>query len=120
MARISHKSRKHKRKTRVRNKVIGTKDRPRLSVFRSNKYIYGQLIDDGNHKTLVDVQAEAKNIHNKKGISKKDAAFEIGKKLAEKAKKAKIKKAVFDRGSYKYHGRVKSFAEGAREGGLGL
>jgi len=118
MAKIRQIGKKQKRKLRVRNKIIGTKERPRLSVFRSNKYIYGQLIDDVNGQTLVDIQAEAKKLHEKKGLSKKEGAFETGKALAEKAKEAKIKSVVFDRGSYKYHGRVKSFADGAREGGL--
>lgn len=118
MGKMIQRSKKQKRKIRVRNKVIGTKERPRLSIFRSNKYVYGQLIDDDNGRTLVDVQAEAKDIHGKKGVSKKDAAFETGKQMAEKAKEAKVKKVVFDRGSYRYHGRVKSFADGAREGGL--
>lgn len=107
---------KKKRKLRVRKKVFGTQGRPRLSVFRSNKYIYAQLIDDVAGKTLVDVSAEAAKLHQ--GKTKTEAAFEVGKALAKKAKKAKISKVVFDRGSYKYHGRVKNLAEGSREGGL--
>lgn len=118
MGRIIHRGKKEKREIRTRNKITGTKERPRLTVYRSNKCIYGQLIDDENSETLVGVQDEAREFHGKKGVSKKEAAFEAGKRLAEKAKEEKIKKAVFDRGRYKYHGRVKSFAEGAREGGL--
>lgn len=116
MGKIRQKSTKKKRKQRVSRKLFGTKERPRLSVFRSNSFVYGQLIDDESRKTLVDVQSEAKDLH--KGRSKIEGAFEAGKKLAEKAKEKKIKEVIFDRGHYKYHGRVKSFAEGAREGGL--
>ena len=85
-------------------KIKGTTDRPRLNVFRSNKSIYAQVIDDEKGITLV----------SEKG---KDAN-EIGKKIAKKAKKAKVKKVVFDKNGYKYHGRVKAVADGAREGGL--
>jgi len=116
MSRVALRTNKLKRRLRVRKKVLGTTERPRLSVYRSNRYIYGQLVDDKTHKTLVDIQAEAKKLH--KGKNKVEAAFEVGKALAEKAKEKKISKAVFDRGSYRYHGRVKSFADGARKGGL--
>ena len=85
-------------------KIKGTTDRPRLNVFRSNKSIYAQVIDDEKGITLV----------SEKG---KDAN-EIGKKIAKKAKKAKVKKVVFDKNGYKYHGRVKAVADGAREAGL--
>jgi len=110
------KNNRIRRKIRVRKKVFGTKDKPRLSVFRSNRYIYAQLIDDERGKTLVSAQAEGKKLS--KGKSKGEAAFELGKELAKKAKAKKIKKAVFDRGPYRYHGRVRRLAEGAREGGL--
>lgn len=116
MARIIQKTNREKRKLRVRKHVFGTTDRPRLSVFKSNRYITGQLIDDEKGITIVDVQAEAKKMHDKK--SKLEAAAEVGKLLATKAKEAKVTKVVFDRNGYKYHGRVKSFADGAREGGL--
>lgn len=89
---------------RVRAKVSGTSERPRLAVFRSNTSIAGQLIDDQKGITIV-------------SVSGKDAA-EIGKEIAKKAVEKKITEAVFDRRSYRYHGRVKAFAEGAREGGL--
>lgn len=107
-----------KRRLRIRAKVSGTELVPRLSVFRSNKYIYGQLINDKEGKTLVDVFKEALTMP--KGNSKIDNAFKLGKLLAEKSKKKKITKVSFDRNGYKYHGRVKSFADGAREGGLEL
>jgi large subunit ribosomal protein L18 len=116
MAKITLRNNKEKRKLRVRKKVFGTSERPRLSVFRSNRLIYGQIIDDEKGETLVDVQKEADKLS--KGKNKVDAAFEVGKELAKKAKEAKIKKVAFDRNGYKYHGRVKSFADGAREGGL--
>lgn len=116
MRKIATRSNKLRRRLRVRKKVFGTSKQPRLAVFRSNKHIYGQLVDDKVGKTLVDIQAEAFKLH--KGKNKTEVAFEVGKALAKKAKEKKISKAVFDRGSYKYHGRVKSFADGAREGGL--
>ncbi len=100
------------RHKRVRAKVFGIKDKPRLSVFRSNRHVFLQLIDDEKGKTLLSV-SDLKT-KNKKIISAK----ETGKKLAELAKDKKIKKVVFDKGGYKYHGRVKAAAEGAREGGL--
>ena len=96
----------------------GDKERPRLNVYRSNKHIYGQLIDD----TTGDVLVSAKDIDVEEEIDddnrKVALAFETGKILAEKALEKDIEKAVFDRGGYKYHGRVKALAEGAREGGL--
>lgn len=116
MIKVAQRSNKLRRRLRVRKKVFGTSERPRLSVFRSNKYIYGQLVDDRAKSTLVDVQAEAKKLH--KGGNRIEAAFEVGKALAAKAKGKKISSVVFDRGSYKYHGRVKSFADGVRKGGL--
>jgi large subunit ribosomal protein L18 len=102
------KTSKERRKLRTRKKIFGTGNRPRLSVFRSNKYIYAQLIDDENGRTITSAS----------GDKKTESAFEVGKKIAEQAKKHKIKSVVFDKGSYKYHGRVKSLADGAREGGL--
>jgi len=116
---ILRKTNRDKRKLRVRKKVFGTSDRPRLSVFRSNKYSYGQLINDTEGKTLVSVSLnDVKNFH--KSEVKNEASFKLGKKLAEEALKKKIKIVVFDRNGYKYHGRVKQVAEGAREGGLKL
>jgi large subunit ribosomal protein L18 len=111
------KTNREKRKLRVRKNILGTMEKPRLSVFRSNKYIYCQLIDDVTGKTLVAASSDIKELSDK---PKKDAAFETGKLLAEKAKDKKIKLAVFDRNGYQYAGRVRSLAEGAREGGLTL
>lgn len=102
------------RHKRVRAKVTGTKERPRLSVFRSNRGVFVQLIDDTTGSTLV-------SFHHKKippSKNKTDQSFQIGKLLAAEAKKKQISCIVFDRGGYKYHGRVKSLADGAREGGL--
>ena len=108
-----------KRKKRVRGKIFGTKEKPRLSVFRSNRFLYAQLIDDANAKTLVSVcEKHLKQEKGDKKAVKMDKAGLIGEMLAQKAKAKKIKNAVFDRGAYKYHGRVKSLAEGARKGGL--
>jgi large subunit ribosomal protein L18 len=106
--------RRHKR---VRAKIFGTAKVPRLCVFRSNKHIYAQLIDDEKGQTLV----AASDLEFKKSKSKKskvDKAKEVGKLIAKKALEKKIEKVVFDRGGYRYHGRVKTLAEGAREGGL--
>ncbi len=101
-----------RRKLRVRKKVFGTAEKPRLSVFRSLRYIYAQLIDDASGKTLVAVTSD----NGKK--TKAEKAFETGKELAKRASEKKINEVVFDRNGYKYHGRVKSLADGAREGGL--
>lgn len=95
------------------SKIYGTRKRPRLSVFRSSKHVYAQLIDDTRGETLV----AASDVDFEKG-SKVEQARAVGQELAKRALKAKIKKVVFDRGRYKYHGRVKALAEGAREGGL--
>jgi large subunit ribosomal protein L18 len=104
-----------RRATRVRSKVRGTAERPRLSVFRSNKAIWAQVIDDGAGRTL----ASAGSIHlAEKGLSKTDQATKVGELLAERAKIAGIQRVVFDRGPYLYHGRVKALADGARQGGL--
>lgn len=98
----------------IRRKVSGTAERPRISVFKSNKGIYAQLIDDTNGKTLA--SASTKEL-GKENLNV-EIAKEVGKKLAENAKNAGIESVVFDRGGYPYHGRVKSLADGAREGGL--
>jgi large subunit ribosomal protein L18 len=110
----SKKIKKEKRHKRIRAKIIGTKETPRLYVFRSNKHIYAQLIDDGKGKTLI----SAKDTDIKKKIKKTELATEVGKLIAKKALENKIEKIVFDRAGYKYHGRVKSLADGARQGGL--
>jgi large subunit ribosomal protein L18 len=95
--------------------VVGTADRPRLCVARSNKRIYAQVIDDSRGHTLAAAGSHEASL---KSLSKGDAAAEVGKLLAERAKQAGVEQVVFDRGGYKYHGRVKSLADGAREGGL--
>lgn len=102
---------------RIRKTVKGTAERPRLSVFRSNKQIYAQLIDDVQGVTLAAVSSAAKEMTATKG-PKVDLAREVGKKIAEKAVQSGIKTCVFDRGGYLYHGRVKALAEAARAAGL--
>jgi len=113
---MQKKTQKEKRKTRVRIKIKGTAKKPRLSVFRSNKRIYAQLIDDEARKTLI--AASEKEIKSKTKQTKTEKARLVGEILAKKALKKKIKQVVFDRGSFRYHGRVKALAEGARKGGL--
>jgi large subunit ribosomal protein L18 len=104
------------RKRRVRSRIVGTSDKPRLSVFRSNAHIYGQLIDDQKGKTLVSCSdAGAKG---KAKETKVQTAERIGEELAKKAIAKKIKTVVFDRNGFRFHGRVKALAEGARKGGL--
>ena len=104
------------RQKRTRSKISGTANCPRLSIFRSNAHIFGQLIDDVSGKTLVSFSdLNIKNI-SKKTLTEKSRL--VGVELAKKAKVKKISKAVFDRGSYKYHGIIKALADGAREGGI--
>ncbi len=105
-----------KRHKRVRGKISGTAQRPRLSVYRSLENIYAQIIDDVAGVTLVSASTAEKSFKNYGG--NKDAAKEVGKILAERAAKKNITEVVFDRGGYVYHGRVQELAEGAREGGL--
>ena len=102
---------------RVRKKISGTADKPRLAVFRSNKQIYVQVIDDLNRVTLLAASSKEKEIPGT-GITKTEQAKLVGKSLAAKCKEKGIENVVFDRSGYKYHGRVKSLAEAAREGGL--
>ena len=104
------------RHKRVRGKISGTPERPRLNVFRSNTNIYAQVIDDVTGKTLVSASSLEKDF-NVEG-TKSDAAKQVGMNVAERAKAKGIENVVFDRGGYVYHGRVKALAEGAREGGL--
>ena len=108
-------ARRLKRRRRVRAKIHGTASRPRISVFRSNRGIEAQLVDDLEGKTLA--AASWLNLKSFKG-SKTEQAAEVGKLLAQNAKKAGVETAVFDRGGYLYHGRVKALADAAREGGL--
>ena len=104
-----------KRRRRVRAKVIGTAARPRISVFRSNKGIFAQLIDDEARRTIAAVNWTEAAL---KDLAPMEQATKAGQLLAERAKAEGVERAVFDRGGYQYHGRVKALAEGAREGGL--
>ena len=104
-----------RRRRRVRAKVRGTAARPRIAVFRSNRGVFAQLIDDEGGRTLAAAQWTEAGVKDMKSM---DQAKRVGELLAERAKAAGIERAVFDRGGYRYHGRVKALAEGAREGGL--
>jgi len=110
---------RYRRHRRVRAKISGTGKVPRLCVFRSNKHIYAQLIDDEKGKTLLAVSdLEFKKTKSAVKGKKIDMAYKVGELIAKKALEQKIEKIVFDRGGYKYHGRVKAVAEGVRKGGL--
>ncbi len=114
----SNATRKKKHR-RLRASIIGTTEKPRLNVFRSNSQIYAQIIDDTSETTLVAASTLDKSLKGQlEGIPKKDAAKMVGKLVAQKALEKGIKKIVFDRGGYLYHGRIAALAEGAREGGL--
>ncbi len=103
---------------RIRKKISGTTEKPRLAVFRSNKQIYVQVVDDLKGETLLSACSREKDIAGKQGIKKTEQAKLVGKMLAAKCKEKGIENVVFDRSGYKYHGRVKSLADAAREGGL--
>lgn len=108
-----------RRKQRTRTKLGKRKvDRPRISVFRSNKYIYAQIIDDTKGVTVAAASSLEKDLRDKMQSGNAEAAIAVGKLLAERAVKAGVKDVVFDRGGYRFHGRVKALADGAREGGL--
>jgi len=111
--------RRYRRHLRVRQKVAGTEQRPRLVVFRSLKHVYAQLVDDDQGKTLVAVSDRTKELVREKP-GKVGAALAVGKLLAQRAKAKGVTKVVFDRAGYLYHGRVRAVANGAREGGLEL
>jgi len=104
-----------RRRKRVRSKISGTAERPRLSVFRSNRGVFAQLIDDRSGKTVAAVNWIEDDLRK---LSPMEQATRVGTLLAERAKAAGVTSCVFDRGGYRYHGRVKALAEGAREGGL--
>jgi len=107
------------RHNKIRNKIVGTPERPRLNVFRSSKNIYAQIIDDAAGNTIVQASTKDKEILERiTEMTKVEAAKLVGAELAKKAQEKGIKSVVFDRGGYLYHGRVKSLAEGARENGL--
>jgi len=114
---LSKSERRDRIRFRIRKSVSGTEQRPRLAIFRSNKEIYAQLIDDVSGKTITAASSRDKDIDATK-VNKTEAAKLVGKAIAEKASKAGVESITFDRGGYLYHGRVKSLAEGAREGGL--
>lgn len=111
---LIHRIKRHKK---VRAKIRGTNKTPRVSVFRSNRHVFVQLIDDSEGKTILSSIVKSESKSTMKG-TKTEIAFKIGETIAQKAKEKGIKKAVFDRGGYKYHGRVKALAEGLRKGGL--
>ncbi|MBX4209141.1 50S ribosomal protein L18 [Candidatus Parcubacteria bacterium] len=114
------KQKRTRRHVKIRTRVSGTAEIPRLAVFRSNKFMYAQLIDDANAKTLASASTLPKKAAkaSKKGVKKVDAAAALGKAIAEKALALKVKSVVFDRGGFGFKGRVKALADGAREGGL--
>ncbi|UGU14568.1 50S ribosomal protein L18 [Sinomicrobium kalidii] len=114
---LSKTERRQRIKNRIRKVISGTAEKPRLAVFRSNKEIYAQLVDDVKGVTLVAASSRDKEIAGSKGTKIEVSAL-VGKAIAEKALKAGIETVSFDRGGYLYHGRVKSLAEGAREAGL--
>lgn len=119
MVRIDSKRQKRERRhRRVRAKVRGTADRPRLSVFRSNLGLYIQLIDDGSARTLASAAVQEIKKGRKKQLTKKEIAKALGELIAKKAREKNIERAVFDRGGYAYHGLIKEVAQGARMGGL--
>lgn len=110
---FSKENRRKKIKFRIRNKITGTSAKPRLAIYRSNKNIYAQLVDDSSGVTITGASSKGTSGNNKVELSK-----EVGKQIAEKAKGLGIEEVVFDRSGYLYHGRVKAIADGAREGGL--
>jgi large subunit ribosomal protein L18 len=112
---LTNRQRRLKRRRRVRARVNGTTERPRLSVYRSNKGVFAQLIDDTSGRTLAAVNWIEPELRK---LTASEQAKKAGELLAERAKKAGVEGCVFDRGGYQYHGRVKALAEGAREGGL--
>ena len=126
MTRITKQAKKKIRHRRIRKRIIGTSERPRLSVFRSNRFIYAQLIDDRKNITLASLSEKnlAKDKKNKSQQVPKEFsgkiknAYLVGLNLAQAAQKIGVKKVIFDRGGYKYHGRIKALADGARSAGL--
>ena len=114
---LTKADRRQRIKYRIRKKLSGSEERPRMTVYRSNKQIYVQLVDDVSGQTLVSASSKEKDIASQK-VNKIDQAKLVGKRLAEKAKEKGIKTVVFDRNGYLYHGRVKNLADAARESGL--
>ena len=110
---ITKRDRRNRRKLKIRNRVIGTNERPRLSVYRTNQHIYAQLVDDSNSQTIL----ATSDVKLEKG-TKSEKAKLVGEKLAKLNQKKKITKVVFDRNGFKFHGRIKELAQGAKDGGL--
>src|ERR671917_2576435 len=117
MSTVTSPQKRLKRRRRVRAKVRGTATRPRISVFRSNRGLFAQFIDDDTGHTIAAVQWTEDGLRDLKPL---EQAAEAGKRLAQRAADAGVERAVFDRGGYQYHGRVKALAEGIREGGVAL
>jgi large subunit ribosomal protein L18 len=115
MSTVTKSQQRLRRRRRVRAKVTGTAERPRISVFRSNRGIHAQLVDDEAGRTLAAASWTEADV---RGLGSMEQADRLGRLLAERARAAGVETAVFDRGGYRYHGRVKAFAEGVREGGL--
>jgi large subunit ribosomal protein L18 len=115
MAVLTKPQKRLRRRRRVRAKIRGSAERPRLSVYRSNRGVFAQLVDDDAGKTLASVSWTEGEL---KGLARMEQAKKAGELLAARGKEAKVETVVFDRGGYQYHGRVKALAEGAREGGL--
>jgi large subunit ribosomal protein L18 len=114
-----YKDNRIRRKLRIKAKVVGTAKKPRMTVFRSNVNIYAQIIDDQKGRTLFEASTLSVDFKKKK-MKKTEQAFEIGKAVAKKALGKGVKEVIFDRNGYRYHGRVRNVADGAREGGLKL
>jgi large subunit ribosomal protein L18 len=119
LKKVNRNKKRVERHSKIRNKIVGTPERPRLNVFRSSKNIYAQIIDDAAGNTIVQASTKDKDILERiSEITGVEAAKLVGAELAKRAQEKGIKSVVFDRGGYLYHGRVKSLAEGARENGL--
>jgi len=119
MAKGSREDARQRRHARVRRKVIGTAERPRLNVYRSINHIYAQVIDDGAGSTLVSASTLDRALRGEmEGLSPQEQAKAVGKAVAERARAKGIEAVVFDRGGYPYHGQIKALADGSREGGL--
>jgi large subunit ribosomal protein L18 len=115
---LSRDALRRKRHERIRLRIAGSTERPRLSIFRSAKFIYAQVIDDSSGRTLASASSREASLSG--GAGKVDSARSVGQALAQRAKAAGVSAVVLDRGGYRYHGRVRSLTEGAREGGLDL
>jgi len=116
---LTKREKRFKIKRRIRKRIFGTNQKPRMTVYRSNKNIFVQIINDEDSKTLIDASSLNTEITDKK-VTKKEQATLVGKLIAEKAKKSGIKEVIFDRNGYLYHGRVKNLADTARKNGLKL